>query len=164
MSTWLENNKIKCIHCYVMHLRSMWLRVHRSGTCKTLVIWNLVNQKLLLASRTTSNVCRVGARLMFSTEIYFKICWLQYKITNFNNQFLDNYFYSFLFMICLNLQPGGSPYHTIHQVDTSLQSWNFSALKQNRSNSWSESLDDCRLSNNIVEHFAINTETDRSME
>uniref|UniRef100_A0A1B6LD05 RWD domain-containing protein n=1 Tax=Graphocephala atropunctata TaxID=36148 RepID=A0A1B6LD05_9HEMI len=60
--------------------------------------------------------------------------------------------------------PGGSPYHTIHQVDTSLHGWNFSVLKQNRSNSWSESLDDCRLSNNIVEHFSVHTEIDRSIE
>ncbi|XP_054266064.1 GATOR complex protein WDR59-like isoform X1 [Macrosteles quadrilineatus] len=61
------------------------------------------------------------------------------------------------------IKPGGSPYHTIHQVDTSVQGWNFSVLKQNRSNSWSESLDDCRLSN-IVEHFSVHTEIDRSLE
>ncbi|KAJ8687709.1 hypothetical protein QAD02_023503 [Eretmocerus hayati] len=39
------------------------------------------------------------------------------------------------------LKPGGSPYHTIHPADTSLEGWNFPNLKQNRSNSWSESLD-----------------------
>uniref|UniRef100_A0A1B6EDS3 RWD domain-containing protein n=1 Tax=Clastoptera arizonana TaxID=38151 RepID=A0A1B6EDS3_9HEMI len=64
-----------------------------------------------------------------------------------------------------NITPGGSPYHTIHQVDTSLEGgWNFSILKQNRSNSWSESLDDCRLSNNIVEHFPIDTEANHLLK
>ncbi|XP_075212964.1 WD repeat domain 59 [Lycorma delicatula] len=55
--------------------------------------------------------------------------------------------------------PGGSPYHTIHEVDMSLDGWNFSVLKQNRSNSWSESLDDFRLSSNIVEHVPLESET-----
>lgn len=54
--------------------------------------------------------------------------------------------------------PGGSPYHTIHEVDMSLEGWNFSVLKQNRSNSWSESLDDFRLSSNIVEHVPLESE------
>lgn len=63
-----------------------------------------------------------------------------------------------------NISPGGSPYHTIHQVDTSLEGWNFSILKQNRSNSWSESLDDCRLSANIVEHFPIDADADRCIK
>lgn len=43
------------------------------------------------------------------------------------------------------LKPGESPYHTIHPGDTSLDGWNVAGLKQNRSNSWSESLDDFRL-------------------
>lgn len=43
------------------------------------------------------------------------------------------------------MQPGGSPYHTIHPADTSLEGWNFQNLKQNRSNSWSESLDDLKI-------------------
>lgn len=46
-------------------------------------------------------------------------------------------------------QPSGSPYHTIMPVDshsTGGQSWNFIAQwKQLRSNSWSDSLDDCRI-------------------
>ncbi|XP_024939455.1 GATOR complex protein WDR59 isoform X2 [Cephus cinctus] len=43
------------------------------------------------------------------------------------------------------LKPGGSPYHTIHPADTSLEGWNFQDLKQHRSNSWSESLDDPKI-------------------
>lgn len=43
------------------------------------------------------------------------------------------------------LQPGGSPYHTIHLADTTLEGWNFQNLKQHRSNSWSESLDDLKV-------------------
>lgn len=43
------------------------------------------------------------------------------------------------------LQPGGSPYHTVHPADTSLEGWNFHMLKQNRSNSWSDSLDEIKL-------------------
>ncbi|XP_053594553.1 GATOR complex protein WDR59 isoform X1 [Microplitis demolitor] len=42
------------------------------------------------------------------------------------------------------LKPGGSPYHTIHPADTSIEGWNFQSLKQNRSSSWSESLDDLK--------------------
>ncbi|KAJ1524264.1 hypothetical protein ONE63_010778 [Megalurothrips usitatus] len=38
-------------------------------------------------------------------------------------------------------KPGGSPYHTIHPLDTSLEGWNYPLLKQNRSNSWSDSLE-----------------------
>lgn len=47
----------------------------------------------------------------------------------------------------MNNQPSGSPYHTILPVDSqSGQSWNFIAQwKQFRSNSWSDSLDDCRI-------------------
>ncbi|KAI5736331.1 hypothetical protein M8J76_002205 [Diaphorina citri] len=49
------------------------------------------------------------------------------------------------------IKPGGSPYHTIHQVD--LSSWSFSKRKQHRSNSWSDSLDDLRAyPNALVEH------------
>ncbi|XP_069692365.1 GATOR2 complex protein WDR59 isoform X2 [Periplaneta americana] len=54
------------------------------------------------------------------------------------------------------LKPGGSPYHTIHQVDTSLEGWNYPMLKQNRSNSWSDSLDDFKFSSTIVEHREVN--------
>ncbi|XP_076671649.1 WD repeat domain 59 isoform X3 [Andrena cerasifolii] len=44
------------------------------------------------------------------------------------------------------LKPGGSPYHTIHLADTTLeQGWNFQNLKQHRSNSWSDSLDDLKF-------------------
>ncbi|XP_011330381.2 GATOR complex protein WDR59 isoform X2 [Ooceraea biroi] len=43
------------------------------------------------------------------------------------------------------LKPGGSPYHTIHLADTTLEGWNFQNLKQHRSNSWSESLDDLKI-------------------
>lgn len=42
-------------------------------------------------------------------------------------------------------QPGNSPYHTIHPADTNLEGWNFQNLKQHRSNSWSESLDDLKV-------------------
>lgn len=45
---------------------------------------------------------------------------------------------------CNFFQPGGSPYHTIHPADTSIEGWNFQSLKQNRSSSWSESLDDLK--------------------
>ncbi|PSN51284.1 WD repeat-containing protein 59 [Blattella germanica] len=49
------------------------------------------------------------------------------------------------------LKPGSSPYHTIHQVDTSLEGWNYHPmLKQNRSNSWSESLDEFKFTGTIV--------------
>lgn len=44
-------------------------------------------------------------------------------------------------------QPGESPYHTIHPGDTTLDSWNVTGLKQIRSNSWSDSLEDFRLGN-----------------
>ncbi|XP_076764679.1 WD repeat domain 59 isoform X1 [Xylocopa sonorina] len=44
-----------------------------------------------------------------------------------------------------SMQPGGSPYHTIHPADTTLEGWNFQNLKQHRSNSWSDSLDDLKL-------------------
>lgn len=44
-------------------------------------------------------------------------------------------------------QPSGSPYHTILPVDSqSGLSWNFvNQWKHFRSNSWSDSLDDCRI-------------------
>ncbi|KAI9557296.1 hypothetical protein GHT06_017122 [Daphnia sinensis] len=46
------------------------------------------------------------------------------------------------------LKPGDSPYHTIHPGDTTLDGWNLvTGLKQIRSNSWSDSLDDFRLGN-----------------
>ncbi|XP_076291004.1 WD repeat domain 59 isoform X3 [Lasioglossum baleicum] len=45
----------------------------------------------------------------------------------------------------VNVSPGGSPYHTIHLADTTLEGWNFQNLKQHRSNSWSDSLDDLKL-------------------
>ncbi|XP_046999380.1 GATOR complex protein WDR59 isoform X1 [Schistocerca americana] len=48
--------------------------------------------------------------------------------------------------------PGGSPYHTIHQVDTSLEGSSYPTLKQNRSNSWSDSLDDFKFASGIAEH------------
>lgn len=47
--------------------------------------------------------------------------------------------------LLISLQPGGSPYHTIHLADTTLEGWNFQNLKQHRSNSWSESLDDLKI-------------------
>jgi hypothetical protein len=50
-----------------------------------------------------------------------------------------------LFVKLGSLQPGGSPYHTVHPADTSLEGWNFHMLKQNRSNSWSDSLDEIKL-------------------
>ncbi|KAG7207480.1 hypothetical protein KM043_009113 [Ampulex compressa] len=45
----------------------------------------------------------------------------------------------------VNVSPGGSPYHTIHLADTTLEGFNFQNLKQHRSNSWSESLDDLKI-------------------
>lgn len=46
-------------------------------------------------------------------------------------------------------QPSGSPYHTILPVDTQSKQWPAvtlaSQLKQLRSNSWSDSLDECRV-------------------
>ncbi|KAL1124371.1 hypothetical protein AAG570_001000 [Ranatra chinensis] len=62
----------------------------------------------------------------------------------------------------VNISPGGSPYHTIHQVDSSMESWVIPVMKQNRSNSWSESLDDTALLSNIVEHFPLAVESDKS--
>lgn len=61
------------------------------------------------------------------------------------------------------LQPGGSPYHTIHPIDSSLEGWHYSTSmrKQNRSNSWSDSLDGISCAN-IVEHHEVddpNSET-----
>ncbi|XP_008215215.1 GATOR complex protein WDR59 isoform X1 [Nasonia vitripennis] len=50
------------------------------------------------------------------------------------------------------LKPGGSPYHTIHPADTSLEGWNFPNLKQNRSNSWSESLDGLQIQDTFSEY------------
>lgn len=62
-------------------------------------------------------------------------------------------------------QPGGSPYHTIHQVDMSLEGWNYPMLKQNRSNSWSDSLDDFKFTSTIVEHTEINdTDSEKSVK
>ncbi|XP_067001039.2 GATOR2 complex protein WDR59 [Anabrus simplex] len=62
------------------------------------------------------------------------------------------------------LKPGGSPYHTIHQVDTSLEGWNYPMLKQNRSNSWSDSLDDFKFTS-IVEHReSIDSDSERNMK
>jgi len=46
-----------------------------------------------------------------------------------------------------NGSPGESPYHTIQPGDTTLDSWNVTGLKQIRSNSWSDSLEDFRLGN-----------------
>ncbi|XP_066594215.1 GATOR2 complex protein WDR59 isoform X2 [Prorops nasuta] len=43
------------------------------------------------------------------------------------------------------LKPGGSPYHTIHLADTTMEGWNYQNLKHHRSNSWSESLDDLKM-------------------
>ncbi|XP_034236039.1 GATOR complex protein WDR59 isoform X2 [Thrips palmi] len=45
----------------------------------------------------------------------------------------------------VNVSPGGSPYHTIHPLDTSLEGWNYPLLKQNRSNSWSDSLEGLKV-------------------
>ena len=52
------------------------------------------------------------------------------------------------FKLFIISQPGGSPYHTIHPADTSLEGWNFPSLKQYRSNSWSESLDGLQVPDN----------------
>lgn len=52
----------------------------------------------------------------------------------------------FIFFSWTKIKPGESPYHTIHPGDTILDSWNaLSGLKQIRSNSWSDSLDDFRF-------------------
>ncbi|XP_023248559.1 GATOR complex protein WDR59 isoform X2 [Copidosoma floridanum] len=52
----------------------------------------------------------------------------------------------------VNVSPGRSPYHTIHPADTSLEGWNFPNLKQNRSNSWSESLDELQIQDACTEY------------
>lgn len=45
-----------------------------------------------------------------------------------------------------SIQPSGSPYHTIQPVDSQSSQWNLAVQwKQLRSNSWSDSLDDCRV-------------------
>ncbi|XP_018901839.2 GATOR2 complex protein WDR59 [Bemisia tabaci] len=54
---------------------------------------------------------------------------------------------------------GGSSYHTVHQADMTLEGWTSNPKKQNRSNSWSESLDDLLMLQNIVEHREV-SETD----
>lgn len=50
-------------------------------------------------------------------------------------------------MISTSIQPSGSPYHTVLPLDTtSNPAWHLATqLKQLRSNSWSESLDDCKI-------------------
>ncbi|KAF6215398.1 hypothetical protein GE061_010150 [Apolygus lucorum] len=60
-------------------------------------------------------------------------------------------------------KPGGSPYHTIHQVDSSVESLNLFSVKQNRSNSWSESMDDFRV-DEIVIHSPLNTESEKPIK
>ncbi|XP_021927704.1 GATOR complex protein WDR59-like isoform X3 [Zootermopsis nevadensis] len=65
----------------------------------------------------------------------------------------------------VNVSPGGSPYHTIHQVDLSLEGWNYPMLKQNRSNSWSDSLDDFKFISTIVEHAEVyDSESEKSVK
>ncbi|XP_058792882.1 GATOR complex protein WDR59 isoform X2 [Phymastichus coffea] len=65
-----------------------------------------------------------------------------------NSDMLQNRFVS----KSVNVSPGGSPYHTIHPADTTLEGWNFPNLKQNRSNSWSESLDGFQVQESINEY------------
>ncbi|XP_044008732.1 GATOR complex protein WDR59 isoform X2 [Aphidius gifuensis] len=50
------------------------------------------------------------------------------------------------------ISPGGSPYHTIHPANTTTEGWNFQNIKHNRSNSWSESLDDLKLNNDSYDN------------
>lgn len=46
--------------------------------------------------------------------------------------------------------PGGSPYHTVVPADTQWDGWNLvSALKRNRSNSWSDSLEEYRYMDSV---------------
>lgn len=61
----------------------------------------------------------------------------------------------------VNLSPGGSPYHTIHKVDSSVEGWSIPVVKQNRSSSWSENLDDLHSIANIIEHAPFETEEDK---
>ncbi|KAL0274103.1 UNVERIFIED_CONTAM: hypothetical protein PYX00_006613 [Menopon gallinae] len=56
--------------------------------------------------------------------------------------------------------PGGSPYHTIHPTESNLENINLSNVKQNRSNSWSESLDELKSVCNILDQK--DSETDFS--
>ena len=46
----------------------------------------------------------------------------------------------------------------------SLEGWNCPMLKQNRSNSWSDSLDDFKFTSTIVEHTEFNdTDSEKSV-
>ncbi|UYV83741.1 WDR59 [Cordylochernes scorpioides] len=57
-------------------------------------------------------------------------------------------------------QPGGSPYHTVVPADTSLDGWNIvSNLRRNRSNSWSDVLDDNNRPTDALDPKTIEDET-----
>uniref|UniRef100_A0A0V0G8I0 Putative conserved wd40 repeat-containing protein n=1 Tax=Triatoma dimidiata TaxID=72491 RepID=A0A0V0G8I0_TRIDM len=57
-----------------------------------------------------------------------------------------------------SISPGGSPYHTLHQVDSSIEGWSLPIFRQNRSNSWSECPDDFNIVD-IVVHSPWDTES-----
>ncbi|XP_073988068.1 WD repeat domain 59 isoform X2 [Rhodnius prolixus] len=57
-----------------------------------------------------------------------------------------------------SVSPGGSPYHTHHPVDSSVEGWSLPIFRQNRSNSWSENLDDFNIVD-IVVHSPWDTES-----
>ncbi|KAK9510437.1 hypothetical protein O3M35_005226 [Rhynocoris fuscipes] len=59
-----------------------------------------------------------------------------------------------------SISPGSSPYHTIQQVDSSVEGWSLPIFKQNRSNSWSENLDDLSIVD-IVVHSPWDTESNK---
>ncbi|EEB18318.1 conserved hypothetical protein [Pediculus humanus corporis] len=65
-----------------------------------------------------------------------------------------------------NVTPGGSPYHTIHPIDTTSDDWTcgrVQSTRHNRSNSWSDSLDDLKaIIINTFECANDSTSNDRS--
>lgn len=73
---------------------------------------------------------------VYRVRVYYNILFVVYDVC------ICIYILYVLFNIFL--QPGGSPYHTIHLADIT-EGWNFQNLKQHRSNSWSESLDDLKV-------------------
>ncbi|CAH1389415.1 unnamed protein product [Nezara viridula] len=62
----------------------------------------------------------------------------------------------------VNPSPGGSPYHTIHKVESLIEGWNIPLLKQNRSSSWSENLDEFHVAN-LVELSPLDTEEEKPL-
>lgn len=85
--------------------------------------------------------------LPLNASIYYTICETRHahERLRLRRQSLHNV----SIPISSTTQPSGSPYHTILPVDTQSKQWPAvtlaSQLKQLRSNSWSDSLDECRV-------------------